>query len=249
MRNRPYCSPLTNDTLFDGSLVCRQYREGYRFSVDAVLAGRFSSPRPGDRVLDLGCGCGVIGLIIAHLHRDENVRVTGLELQPDLAMLAHDNVLANGMEEQIEIIEGDLKRIGDYLAPESFELVVSNPPYGVPGTGRISPTGQRARARHEIDATLEDVVDAAAFAVVNRGRVVFVYPASRAMTLVHLLMSRRLVPKRLLPVYAYPGGGPASLVLLEAVKNGGEGVGLLEPLYIHAEKNGPYTQEMERFYR
>ena len=93
-----FCSPLTNDTLFDGRLICRQYRQGYRFSVDAVLAAHFCRIQTDDHIFDLGCGCGVIGLIIAFRHQGEGVRVTGLEFQSDLVMLAHDNVLANNMD-------------------------------------------------------------------------------------------------------------------------------------------------------
>lgn len=241
-----YCSPLTDDTLFDGRLLCRQYRKGYRFSVDAVLAAHFCRVQPGDHILDLGCGCGVIGLILAFRH--PGIRVTGLELQADLAMLAHDNVLANRMESSVEVIEGDLRRIGESIPPESMELVVCNPPYRKPGTGRISPGDQRSRARHEIDACLDDIVQAAAFAVKNKGRVVFVYPAKRAATLLHLLKTKHIEPKRLQPVYSYPGSQEAALMLIEGVKNGGEEAAVLAPFYIYTVQNGPYTPQMRELY-
>lgn len=241
-----YCSPLTNDTLFDGRLICRQYRQGYRFSVDPVLAAHFCSVQPGETVLDLGCGNGVISLILAY--RNPEAKVTGLEIQPELAMLAHDNMLANNLDERVEVIEGDLKKIADHISPESFDLVVSNPPYRQTESGRISDTDQKARARHEIDATLEDIINAAAFAVKNRGRLVVVYPAKRAMTLIHLMKVRNLEPKRLQPVYSYPGETEACLVLVEAIKNGGEEVRILPPFYIYTEKNGPYTRQMRELY-
>ena len=72
--------PLTDDTLFNGRLVCRQHRNGYRFSLDAVLLAHFCQPASRDKVLDLGCGCGVIGLVLCYRHPE--VQVTGLELQP-----------------------------------------------------------------------------------------------------------------------------------------------------------------------
>ncbi|MCL7488303.1 MAG: methyltransferase [Desulfobulbaceae bacterium] len=243
-----YCSPLTNDTLFDGRLVCRQYRLGYRFSVDAVLAAHFCRVQDGDHILDLGCGCGVIGLILAYRHQGRGVQVAGLEFQPDLAMLSHDNVLANNMESSVSIIEGDLRRIEQFVAPESMDMVVCNPPYRKPGAGRLSPGNQRARARHEVDSCLEEVVDAAAFAVRNRGRVVFVYPADRSVFLLHCLKLRNLEPKRIQPVYSYPGIDEACLVLVEAVKNGGEEARITAPFYIYTEKNGPYTDQMKELY-
>lgn len=243
-----HCTPLTNDALFDGALICRQYRQGYRFSVDAVLAAHFCIVQAGARILDLGCGCGVISLILAFRHQDKDIRVTGLELQPDLAMLTQDNILANHLDSVVSVVEGDLRRIGDYLDPESFDLVVANPPYRHPETGRVSPTGQRARARHEIDANLENITEAAAFAVKNRGRAVFVYPANRTAALIAALKQRRLEPKRLQPVYSYPESENASLTLVEAIKNGGEEMELMAPFYIYTAQNGPYTEQMQRLY-
>lgn len=237
---------LTRDTLFNGRLVCAQYRQGYRFSADAVLAARFCRTGPADRILDLGCGSGIIGLILAFRHPE--VRVTGLEVQEELARLAEENSRRNGLEARVSVIHGSLRAIGDLVAPETFDLVVSNPPYRKPGSGRLSPTDQRARARHEIDASLSEVVRAAAFAVKNRGRVVLVYPAARLMTLSAALRDARLEPKRLQVVYGYPESPEASLVLVEAIKNGGEEVQILPPFYTHAEQNGPYSQAMQALY-
>lgn len=237
---------LTRDTLFNGRLLCAQYREGYRFSADSLLAAHFCRPGAEDSILDLGCGCGVIGLVLAFRH--SGVRVTGLEVQPELARLAEANIRENGLQGRISIIHGSLREMGDLVPPESFDLVVSNPPYRRPGSGRMSPGDQRARARHEIDANLAEVVRAAAYAVRNRGSAVFVYPAVRLASLISALKTVRLEPKRLQPVYSYPGSREAALVLLEAVKNGGEEVRLLAPFYIFARQNGPYSEAMQSLY-
>lgn len=237
---------LTRDTLFNGRLVCAQYKKGYRFSADAVLAAHFCRPGPEDHILDLGCGSGVIGLILAFRH--PGVRVTGLEVQEELARLAGENIRANFLESRVAVIHGSLRDIPPLFPPETFALVVSNPPYRRPGSGRLSPSDQRARARHEIDASLNEVVRAAAFAVKNRGRVVFVYPAARLMTLTAALREVRLEPKRLQPVYGYPGSPEAALVLVEAIKNGGEEVQILPPFYTHAEQNGPFSEAMQTLY-
>lgn len=237
---------LTRDTLFNGRLVCAQYAAGYRFSVDAVLAAGFCRPGPTDRILDLGCGCGVIGLILAFRH--PGVRVTGLEVQEEMARLAEDNVEVNGLTERMEVVQGSLRDIASLLGPESFDLVVSNPPYCPAGGGRISRGDQRARARHELDANISEVAAAAAFAVKNRGQVVFVYPAARSMALVAALKDARLEPKRLQPVYGRPGSPEASLVLVEALKNGGGEVALLAPFYTHTEHHGSFSPAMQALY-
>jgi tRNA1(Val) A37 N6-methylase TrmN6 len=238
---------FTDDALFDGCLICRQHRDGYRFSVDAVLAAHFCAPPPRGKVLDLGCGCGVIGLILCYRHPE--LQVTGLELQPKLAELTRNNAAANSLVDRLQVQEGDLRRIGDYLAPESFDCVVTNPPYRKPGSGRINAGDESAIARHELTADMDSVLAAASFCVKNRGSVTAIYPAARLATLMAVLPKYRLIPKRLQPVYSYPEDTQARLVLVEAVKNGGEGLAVLPPLYIYQYSDGPYSPEMAALYK
>lgn len=244
---RPLCETLTDDTLFQGGLICRQSRHGYRFSVDAVLVAHFCAPKPGEQVLDLGCGCGVIGLILARRH--PQITICGLELQEQLAALAEENTMRNGFADRMRIIRGDVCAIGGLQASESFDLVVCNPPYREKDSGRINRNDQAACARHELTAKVEDFVRASAFCVKNRGRVVFVYPAARCNTLLAALQRSRLTLKRLQPVYSYPGTTNARLVLIEAMKNGGEQCEILPPFSIYERKNGDYTPAMLACYR
>jgi tRNA1(Val) A37 N6-methylase TrmN6 len=235
----------TEDTLFDGRIRCLQHRRGYRFSVDAILLGNFIQPKPGDRILDLGCGCGIIPLILAY--RWPKVSITGLEIQPDLAVLANKNVILNNWQERIEIVPGDLKEIGKYLEPGSFDWVVSNPPYRRPGSGRVNPGTEQALARHEQSADLASVTKAAGWAVRKRGRSAFIYPASRGAAVISELKNAGLEPKKMLPIFSYPNSN-ASLVIIEAVKGGGEELMILPPFYIYEERDGQYSPEMDGFY-
>lgn len=238
---------FSNDTLFDGRLICRQGCEGYRFSVDAVLAAHFPKLKPGQRVLDLGCGCGVIGLIFAHRHAQ--ITIGALELQPELAALAADNVRLNGFADRFQVACGDVRAVADYFAPESADCVVCNPPYGKPGSGRINLHDQAAQARHELNGSIDDFIRASAFCVKNRGMVAAVYPARRCNALLAALHAHKLTPKRLQPVYSYPGAENARLVLVEAVKNGGEQFEILAPFYIYERKNGDYAPAMLALYK
>ena len=238
---------LSEDTLFDGRIICRQHRDGYRFSVDAVLVAHFCRPQEKGRVLDIGCGCGVIDLILCH--RYPELRLTGLELQPALAKLAWSNSAANDLQHRFTVQEGDLRKVRAFMQPESFDLVVTNPPYRRPGSGRINREDECAIARHELTADLESVVSAAAFCVKNRAAVVCINPADRLATLLAVMQEQRLVPKRLQPVYSYPEDERARLVMVEAVKNGGEGLHLLPPFYIYQYQDGPYSPEMEKLYQ
>jgi len=235
----------TEDTLFDGRIRCLQHKIGYRFSVDAVLLGNFIHPRPGDRILDLGCGCGIISLILAY--RWPRVSITGLEIQPGLARLASRNVALNDWQERIKIIHGDLKETGKSVGPGSFDWVVSNPPYRKPGTGRINPGAEQAMARHEQSADLAGVTKAANWAVRKRGRVAFIYPASRGASVIAELKKAGLEPKKMLPIFSYPGSS-ASLLIIEAVKQGGEELTILPPFYVYEERDGEYSPEMAGYY-
>jgi len=237
---------LTENTLYNGELVCCQYRDGYRFSVDAVLVAHFCRITGAAHVLDLGCGSGIIGLLLAYLH--PGITLKGLEVQEDLVSLARVNVVRNQLENRFGIIQADVCRIRGTLAAESFDLVVCNPPYRKCGSGRINRGDQAAIARHELKADLVDMLDGAAYSVKNRGVVVLVYPAVRFAYLAAVLAGRKLAMKRFQPVYSYPEDSQARLVLVEAVKNGGEECRILPPFYIYKEKNGAYSQDMERMY-
>ena len=235
----------TEDTVFNGRIRCQQHRTGYRFSLDAVLLGNFIQPRPNDRILDLGCGCGIVSLILAH--RWPSVSITGLEIQPALAALANKNVVLNNWQERIEIVQGDLREIRKYIAPGSFDWIVSNPPYRRPGSGRVNPGEEQALARHEKSADIVSVIKAANWAVKKRGRTAFIYPATRGAAVISELKYAGLEPKKMLPVFSYPGC-TASLLIIEAVKQGGEELIILPPFYVYGERDGEYSPEMTKYY-
>ncbi|MEW6593678.1 MAG: methyltransferase [Thermodesulfobacteriota bacterium] len=232
---------VTHDTLFAGRLTCLQHREGYRFAIDAVLLAHFALPRPGERVLELCAGNGVVSLIMAF--RQPQVAFTALELQPRLVGLLRSNVALNHCEERITVVEGDCRTLGDHVPAGAFDRVVMNPPYRRVESGRQTLGDEAARARHELTLTLNEAVAAMAVAVKNRGRCAVVYPAERLAALITSLKSQCLEPKRLQTVHGYPGAG-ARLVLVEAVKNGGEELAVLPPFFVHQSPGGDYTPEM-----
>ncbi len=239
-------TPLTRDTLYDGELICFQHRDGYRFSVDAVLLAHFCRINGAFSVLDIGSGSGIIGLILARLH--SRITLRAIEVQEDLVTLTRENIRHNQLQHRFEVIHADVRAIRETLPAESFDLVVCNPPYRKCGSGRISRESEAAIARHELKADLADMLDGAVYSVKNRRPVVLVYPAVRFAHLIALLTERKMALKRVQPVYSYPEDNQACLVLVEAVKNGGEECCLLPPFYIYSEKNGDYSPQMQRLY-
>ena len=236
---------LTEEILFGGTLRCLQPRQGYRFSVDAVLLAHFLTPEPGARILDLGAGCGVVSLILSR--RWPTASLVALEIQPRLAEVIRRNVIINFLENRVTVIEGDCRRVATLLPSNSFDWVAVNPPYYPTGSGRHNPKTERSKARHEILGGVGEMAEAAAFVLKTGGGAAFVYPAARVETLLGVLRENGLAPKRLQMVHPYPGA-EAGLVLVEAVKDGGEGLAVLPPFVICQEKGGAYTSEMAAMY-
>lgn len=237
-------SPIA-DSLFDGRLQCYQHRDGYRFSIDPVLLSHFMTFQPGSRVLDLGAGCGIVSLVLAY--RYPSLQITALELQSTLFSLLHKNIASNAFHGHITAIQGDLRDIKKHIQDSSFDFVLCNPPYHKLDAARQGKRSEQTLARHEVAATLTDVVQTAFFALKTGGRVALVYPASRGASLLYELKNRGLEPKRLQTVYSYPGCY-GKLVLVEAIKDGGEELEILPPFYVHAESGGSYTPEMASKY-
>lgn len=218
----------TLDAICAGSVRVLQRRRGYRFAVDSLLLGHFAG-NPRGRVCDLGTGSGVIPLMVAH-HAPQ-ASVVGIELQEALCRLARRNVTLNRAADRIEVVQADLRCLATVLAAESFDVVVSNPPYHPPLEGFVSPVFERALARHEITCSLADVVAGARYLLRANGRFKIVFPASRLGELVAELRTHGLEPKRLRLVHPRLSMD-AKLVLCESVKGGRCELAVLPPLVL-----------------
>ena len=215
----------------------RQPRRGYRFSIDAVLLAHLAAPRPRDRILDLGTGCGIVSLLLAC--RLPDVRIRGIELQADLANLARENVLRNRLADRIGIAEADLRSLHPEDMGGLFDMVVCNPPYRRRHSGRMNPDPQKAIARHEIEARLADVISASRRLLRRSGRLSIVYPAERTSDLLVEMRSGRIEPKQMVAIHSRIDT-EAKLVFVEGVHGAGPGVKIGPPLAIY-ESDGSYT--------
>ena len=196
-----------------GPITLFQRRGGYRFTLDARLLADFALDGREDRpldVVDLGTGCGVVALTFKALRPSWSV--TGLELQPGLHALAARNALHNGLE--VRMLEGDLRSPPPELGRD-FDLVASNPPYFDVWSGLVSPTDERALARHDATCSTEDLARAAKRLLKSSGAVCVVYPSARLPGLMASLNGVGLVPTRLR--FVHPSSdAPAGVALLEA---------------------------------
>jgi tRNA1(Val) A37 N6-methylase TrmN6 len=229
----------TRDTILDGSVTLIQPRHGYRFSIEAILLGRFARASTRERVLELGAGCGVVSIMIAALYRPREV--IALEIQPVLAAMIPRSAAINGLE-SVKAVCADLrnKKIAGVEAA-SFDLVVANPPYRAAAAGRENPGHSRRLARGESAAVLADFVAAALRYARRGGRVAVVFTARRSAELISAMRSNQLEPKRIR--FVHPRiAMPASVVLVEARVGGGIEVAIEPPLILY-ERPGVYTAE------
>lgn len=227
--------PGEDYSLFGGALALRQPARGPRTSLDAVLLADFLPP--GGPVAELGLGHGACALAALHLERAP--KAWGIELQPDLAELAHFNARRNGLE--LSVTTGDLREPERLPPPGVYDRVLANPPYRAPGDGRISPEPSRDQARRETAGTLSDFLDAARRILNPGGALYLIFTARRTAELLHELRRRSLEPKRLRPIHGRREA-PARLVLVEARRDGGVELTLEPPLHTHEDKD--YSPEL-----
>ena len=236
--------PPSRDDYLQGALRLWQPSRGPRANVDTVLLGAFARARRGDRVLDLGCASGAVALHLAW--RFPGVTVLGVDIQRDLVALAERNAQENAQEDRVSFVAGDLRNPQEFCAPESFDVVVANPPYGDGSLSRPSPSVPAAMARHDLCCSLSQVARAAAFALRFGGRFYAVFRAARISALLSTWQHFRLEPKRILPVYP-KAGKDASVVLVGAVKGARPGGRVESPMVLQGE-DGRFTPSLLQAY-
>ena len=217
----------------------------FKFGTDSVLLANYVNVKEGDHVLDLGTGSGVIPLLLSYKQSPECV--IGIEIQPELIELAERNVRLNNLDDIINIVEGDLRNLDNYIKPGSLDQVVSNPPFMPVGSGKISENKFKAVARHELKVKLEDIVRAASCALRSGGHFNLVHRAWRMGEVFSLLREYNLEPKKLRIVYPR-FGRLADSFLLKARKDGGCGLKIEPALTVYQKDSNEYTHEVKQMY-
>ncbi|MCL2817365.1 MAG: methyltransferase [Clostridiales bacterium] len=227
------------DDLFWGGLRIVQSGSAPAFSLDALLLADFLTGRPEHRLADLGTGTGVIPLLA--LAWKKAGQVCGLELMPALAALAAKSAELNGLQGQMNVIEGDLRQASLLLGAGSFDLVVCNPPYHRRQSGRPSPDPLLAAARSELLCSLEDVFREGAALLKEAGGLFLIHRPPRLAECFALAGAYGLRPARLRAVHSF-AHQPARAFLLELRKGGRGEMVLLPPLTVY-EREGVYSGE------
>lgn len=209
------------------------------FTTDAVFLGNFPHVVRKAKVLELGCGTGAISMLLENRGAEQ---VTAVDCNPRITELLRRSVQDNGLENKIQVVDGDILRYKELFKPESMDLVAANPPYRNSGNVRQIGTA----ACHEVTATLEDFFRAAAFAVRYRGRFALVQLPERFAESMQLAFKYGLQPKRLQWVHSMLDK-PAWIFLMEMQKGGSYGLDVLPPLIMY-NKDGSYTEGVAKYY-
>jgi tRNA1Val (adenine37-N6)-methyltransferase len=215
---------VSRDAFLCGRLHLWQPLKGYRAATDPVLLAAACPARPGETVLDLGCGVGAAALCLGH--RVPSLTLFGLELQEDYAALARRNATENGIPFQVET--GDLAAMPASLK-HSFDHVIANPPY-YPRSGSASPIVARDTALRA-QTPLSDWVRIATRRLVPGGWLTLIAGADSLPDLLACL-APGLGSAAVLPL-APRAGRPALRIILRARKTGRAAFRLLAPLVLH----------------
>lgn len=239
--------------LLEGERIDDLERNGYKiiqnsekfcFGMDAVLLSGFANVKKGERALDLGTGTGIIPILLEA--KTEGSEFKALEIQLESADMARRSVALNGLENKIEIIDGDIKEASRIFGRASFDVVTSNPPYMNDSHGLKNPDMPKAIARHEVLCTLDDVVREASYVLKEKGRFYMVHRPHRLIEIINTLTKYRLEPKRIKMVHPFVDKD-ANMVLIEAVKGGNSFLKMEKPLIVYKEPN-KYTDEIYDIY-
>lgn len=232
------------DDLQRNGLGIIQNKEKFCFGMDAVLLSGFTRVKPGERVLDLGTGTGIIPILLSA--KTEAEHLTALEIQEESADMARRSVAMNGLQEKISVITGDLKEASDIFGKAVFDVVTCNPPYMNDQHGLKNPDLPKAIARHEVLCSLEDVVREASAVLKPNGRFYMVHRPFRLAEIFAQLQKYKLEPKSMRLVHPFLDKEP-NMVLLECLKGGKSMIQIAPPLIVYKEP-GVYTQEIYDVY-
>ena len=221
-----------------------QHPDKFCFGMDAVLLSSFAKVKEGEVALDLGTGTGILPILLEA--KTGGAHFTGLEIQPESAEMANRSVLLNGLEDKIDIIEGDIKEAAQIFGKGSMNVVTSNPPYMTNHHGLKNPNDAKAIARHELLCSLEDVVRETSAVLKQMGRCYFVHRPFRLVEIITLMRKYKLEPKRMRLVYPFVDKEP-NMVLIEGVKGGGPQLTVEPPLIVY-DAPGQYTKEIYDIY-
>ena len=239
---------VINDLLGYEGLKIIQRPDAFNFSLDSTLLADFVTINKNDKmIMDMGCGNGYIPIFLS-LRVQKDAHIYGVEIQKDIYDLAYRSVKLNNLENQITIVNQDLKTLHNDFGICKFDVITCNPPYfKYKETSNINKNDYLTIARHEVMVNLDEVVKEASLLLKEGGTFAMVHRSERFTDILFTFRKYKIEPKRLR--FVYPKRDSDSLiVLIEGKKSLNEGgLKVLKPMYIY-NKDNSYTKEVLKIF-
>lgn len=238
---------IKNDECLDdlqNGLFIIQKQNGFKFGIDAVLLSDFAKNISSKKTLDLCTGTGIVPLLLSAKTRTPEIH--GLEIQADIAEMAQRSVEYNKIGNRVTIKCGDLKNASEIYGKGVFDKITCNPPYMKCGSGNQNDTDTKSVSRHEVMCTIDDVMKSVSELIRPKGRLYMIHRPSRIADIMCAMRKYRIEPKKLRFVHSSVNKAP-SMVLVEGMKDGGDELKILPPLYVYND-DGTYTEEIDIIY-
>jgi len=233
------------DDLGIADLKIIQNSEGFCFGIDSVLLSDFAkNMKKNSTVVDIGTGTGIISILLSE--KSSSKKIYGVEIQDEVADMAKRSVELNKLQAKIEIINDDIKNINKYIENNTVDCIVTNPPYKKVDAGMKNENEKLLISRHEIKCNLQDIAEISRKLLKDKGEIYIVHKSERLVDILTTFRQNKLETKLIRLIQANRNSDP-NLVLVKAVKNGGEFLKIEKPLIIYNE-DGTYTDEILEIY-
>ena len=200
--------------------------------------------KKGSEVLDLGTGTGIISILLCG--KTNLKHITGIEIQEDVYKMAQKSIELNNLQDRFSIINEDIRNLSKKFPANSFDAIVTNPPYKKENTGLKNEDKVQFISRHEVMCNLEDIAKTAASLLNSNCSIYMIHRADRLVDIIQTFKKYKLEPKKIRFVYPKINKEP-NLILIKATKGGGEFLKVEKPLIVYNE-NGTYTDEILKIY-
>lgn len=222
-----------------------QNKDGFCFGIDSVLLSDFAKEIKKDaNVLDLGTGTGIISILLCG--KTKLKHITGIEIQKDVYDMAKKSIEINNLQNRFDIINEDIRNLSKIFPVNSFDAIVTNPPYKKENTGLKNESETQIISRHEVMCNIEDIARISSKLLNSNCSIYIVHRPDRLIDIIETFRKYKLEPKILRLVYPNSKKEP-NLVLIKATKGGKAFLKVEKPLIVY-NNDGSYTDEVLKIY-
>lgn len=233
-----------DDLEFKGLKII-QNEKGFCFGMDSVLLSDFAKNiKNNSTVLDLGTGTGIIPILLCG--KTNLKKVVGIEIQQDVANMAKRSSQLNNLQDRFEVVNTNIIDLKNIYEKQSFDVIVTNPPYKKENTGITNENEAKLISRHEITANLEDFISISKDLLKDKGEFYMVHRPERLVDILSLMRKYKIEPKILKFVSPNKNKEP-NLILIKGIKNANSFLKVEKTLYVYNE-DGKYTNEILKIY-